>query len=219
MRLPTVACMLVLVVPGSGCDRMGQEPPAARTAAPPPPDVEPPASQTAAQPDSRPARPPWQPSDDPRTAKFLGLAAPKPARWIEHPPQSPLPVTTFAVPGRDGNEAAHIVVFDFPPGLGGSIDENIDRWQMQFEPDAEGNPVEPLIARFEVDGMPVTLVEFAGNWKKMGASWYTPDQLFLSAIVGAPRGVVVIRFAGAAATVEANRADFMRMIDGLRRDS
>ncbi len=70
---------------------------------------------------------------------------------------------------------------------------------------------------FEVDGMPVTVVELAGSWMKMGAAWYTPDQLFLSAIVESPVGNIFIRFAGETATVEANRDDFRRMIDGLRK--
>ena len=65
--------------------------------------------------------------------------------------------------------------------------------------------------------MPVTMVELAGAWMKMGAAWYTPDQLFLTAIVESPVGMVFIRFAGDAVTVEANRDDFRRMIDGLHK--
>ncbi len=125
-------------------------------------------------------------------------------------------LANFTVPGRDGADAAHIVVFYFGAGQGGTIDANIDRWQTQFQPDENNDLVEPIIERFEVNNMPVTLVEFAGSWMKMGATWFTPDQLFLMAIVEAPQGKVFIRFAGATATVEANRADFVAMVESLR---
>lgn len=159
----------------------------------------------------------WTPSDDPKMARFLGLVAPKPVTWIEHPPSSKVRAANYTVPGRDGSEAAHVVVFHFGRDEGGTVDRNILRWQSQFKPDADGTPQQPTVDRFEVDGMPVTLVELAGQWQKMGAQWYTPDQLFLSAIVEAPAGKVFIRFAGQTATVQANRDAFMAMIRGLRR--
>ncbi len=157
----------------------------------------------------------WQPPDDPGTTRFLGLVAEKPASWIEHPPRGPMRLANITVPGRAGSEAAHIVVFYFGADQGGTIDANIDRWQTQFQPDENNDLVEPVIERFEVNTMPVTLVELAGSWRKMGATWYTADQLFLMAIVETPRGKLFIRFAGQAATVEANRADFVKMLESL----
>ncbi|MCZ6493713.1 MAG: hypothetical protein O6933_06500 [Planctomycetota bacterium] len=167
--------------------------------------------------DDQPARAGWTPSDDPKTARFLGLVAPKPVTWIEHPPSSNMRVANYTVPGRDGSEAAHVVVSYFGRDQGGTVDRNLLRWQSQFKPDADGTPQQPTVHRFEVDGMRVTLVELTGEWQKMGAQWYTPDQLFLSAIVEAPMGKVFIRFAGQTATVQANRDAFMAMIRGLRR--
>ncbi len=121
----------------------------------------------------------------------------------------------YTVPGRDGNEAAHIVVFH---SIGGSIDLNIDRWQSQFEPDENMDLVEPQISRFEANGMPVTLVELAGSWRKMGMTWYTADQLFITAIVESPGGNVFIRFAGQTATVEGARPQFVKMVRSLHPD-
>jgi len=142
----------------------------------------------------------------------------KPATWIEHPPQGRMRAANYTVPGRDGNEAAHIVVFYFGQGQGGSIDANIDRWQSQFEPDENNDLVEPQISRFEAGGMAVTLVELAGSWMKMGSTWYTPDQLFITAIVESPRGNVFIRFAGQTATVEGARPQFVKMVRSLHPD-
>ncbi len=236
MRFRAVLTIVAGFVAAAGCERQpaASTPAATETVTPAPtPDAlaDPPPTpsttpagtpttapdQTATTAPASPTPPVWQPSDDPKMAKFLGLAAPKPATWIEHPPQGTMRVTTFIVPGRDGNEAAHIVVFYFGPHQGGTVDANIDRWQEQFEPDAEGNLVEPMVERFEADGMPVTLVELAGSWMKMGATWYTPNQTFIAAIVEAPVGNVYIRFAGDTATVEENAREFDRMIRGLHK--
>ena len=67
-----------------------------------------------------------------------------------------------------------------------------------------------------MDGMPVTLVELAGGYMGMTQT-ATPGQLFLAAIVESPRGNVYIRFVGPEATVEADRAAFDTLINGLRK--
>jgi hypothetical protein len=166
---------------------------------------------------SRPARPEWKPSDDPKQARFMGLVAPKPATWIEHPPSGLGRIANYTVPGQSGGEAAHIVVYFFGSAQGGDIESNIERWQYQFRPHPDGTPQDPIVEEFEAGGMPITLVELAGDWMKMGQSWYSNDQLFLAAIVQTPDGNVFIRFAGKAETVAANREPFMRMLEGLRR--
>ena len=163
------------------------------------------------------AEPPSPKINDPGTARFLGLTAPKPVTWIEHPPSSSMRAANYTVPGRDGHEAAQLVVFYFGPTQGGTIEDNISRWRMQFQVTDSGDLPEPKIDRFEVDSMPVTLVELTGEWMEMGTVSFTPDQIFLSAIVEAPVGKVFIRFTGPTATVEANRNEFVEMLQGLRR--
>ena len=205
-RFVLVSFAAVLLVP-AGCDKAADE---TRT----------PASPLVGQTPTRspatvpPTRTAWEPSK-PKIARFVGLVGVKPATWIEHPPRDKMRAANYTVPGRDGNEAAHIVVFG---SIGGSIDHNIDRWQSQFEPDENRDLVEPQISRFEVGGMQVTLVELAGSWRKMGATWYTADQLFIMAIVESPQGNVFIRFAGQTATVEGARPQFVEMIRSLRLD-
>ncbi|MHC4219698.1 MAG: hypothetical protein ACYSU7_14750 [Planctomycetota bacterium] len=216
MRLPialiTVLSALSLVHCGEGGSAERADGPAA--AGPPAPTMP---GQTTTAPAQRPSPPDWKPSDDPRLAKFMGLEAPKPATWIEHPPSGLGRKANYTVPGRDGNEAAHVVVYYFGQGQGGDIESNIERWQYQFRTAPDATPQEPIVEKIEVSGMPVTIVELAGAWMKMGQSWYTEDQLFIAAIVQVPEGSVFIRFSGQTATVEANRAAFSQMIDGLRR--
>ena len=200
MRAATIMTAALLATSGCGSD-----------APPGPPPAAPPQALQASAPE------PWTPSPDPKEARFLGLAAPKPATWIEHPPSVKMRKAQYTVPARDGHDAAHVVVYHLGPGGGGTVEANIERWRHQFEPDADGLFPEPLVETFEADGMPVTLVELAGNWMKMGAGWYTADQVFLAAIVEAPIGPVFVRFAGDAATVDANRDDFVTMMRGLRQ--
>ena len=195
MRIQRDSVLIVLAVLLTGCNQ-NTVPQETASSTPPPPKV-----------------------DDPKTASFVGLTAAKPVTWIEHPPTGSMRAANYTVPGRDGNEAAHIVVFYFGPTQGGTIDHNIQRWRSQFQVTDSGDLPEPKIDRFDVDSMVVTLVELAGEWQEMGSASFTPDQVFLMAIVEAPVGRVFIRFAGQTATVEANREDFMAMIRGLRRAS
>ena len=209
VRADTVITAALCLSLAAGCDR--------NASAPAPPSADPP---PASQPANGPVAPPderWKPSTDPRVATFLGLDAPKPVTWIEHPPTFRMRKAQYTVPGREGRNAAEVVVYYFGATGGGTVEANIERWRQQFQPDADGLFPEPFIDTFEADGMPVTLVELAGNRKEMGAGWYTADQLFLSAIVETPFGLVFIRFAGDAATVDANRDDFVAMLQGLRK--
>ncbi len=150
------------------------------------------------------------------TASFLGLRAPKPATWVSQAPASTMRAAQFVVPGVDSSDAAHVVVFFFGAGQGGDVQNNIERWQAQFQSE-EGGPVEPIVTHLEADGMPITLVELAGAWQEMGAASHKPGVLFLSAIVEAPAGSVFIRMVGPADVVERNREAFMAFLMGLER--
>ncbi len=179
-----------------------------------------PTGQAAVPPAPAPGRPvkqAWAPSGDPKLARFAGYTAPKPAAWLDQPPQGAMRVAEYVVPGRDGHNAAQIAVFHFV-GDGGDVESNIARWEGQFKPAEDGTPAKAKIERFDVAGMPVTLAELQGEWMQMFQTAYTPDQQFLGAIIEAPTGPVVLRFAGESATVQANREDFMNMLKGLRRE-
>ena len=183
------------------------------------------AQETTAQPTSQPAvatsidttsePTAWAPSDDPTIARFLNYVAPKSATWIEHPPSGMGRIANYTVPGRDGNQAAHIVVHYFGPGQGGSVEGNITRWQSQFQVDDDGSLPEPIVNRFEVNSLAVTTIELSGQWKDRGALAFKPDQIFLAAIIELPQGNLFIRLVGQSATVKANKEDYLAMIRGI----
>lgn len=156
---------------------------------------------------------------DPTVASFLGLEGPKPATWQWQPPRNPMITANYTVPapsGIEGARAAHLNIYYFGEGMGGPIEDNIDRWKNQFR-SPDGYEVTPIVDEFEVDSMPITYVELAGEWMQMGAVSFTRDQLFLAAIIDAPAGRIFLRFAGDEKTVEANREAFMKLLHGLRR--
>jgi len=161
----------------------------------------------------------WSAPDDHKQTRFLGMVADKPVTWIEHPPATSMELTRFTVPGKDDNPAAEIVVFFFGAGMGGSLDDNIARWQNQFRPNDDGSLLEPEITNLSAgDDIEVTLVEFIGDWLRMGAASYTNDQHFITAIVDSPSGMLFIRFVGLDTTVGPNRAAFVEMMESLRAD-
>jgi hypothetical protein len=153
-----------------------------------------------------------KPPENPRVAAFAGLTAPKPATWLWQPPMRQFSIAEYVVPGRDGSDQAHITVFK----SGGSVQDNITRWKTQFR-NSDGSPVEPKLQTLEADGMTVTVVEFAGEYRGMGMPSFTPDQLFITGVVMAPDGQIFIRFVGPTATVESNREPFMDLLRGLKK--
>lgn len=154
--------------------------------------------------------------DDSTVARFLSLRAPKPATWTWHPPRSGMREANWTVPGRDGQDAAELIVFYFGPDQGGAVEENIDRWRRQFRaPDGESGSVEPDIQELTVNGMPVTIAVFEGEWMPMGAMGFQKNQKAIFAIVESPDGKVFIRFGGPTETVEANEDDVLHMIRNL----
>jgi hypothetical protein len=151
-----------------------------------------------------------------KSVTFHGVTGPKPATWIEQPPQSAMETTRVTVPGSEGSDAATIVVFYFGPDDGGTIDANVQRWAGQFK-SADGKAVEPKVETLESDGMPITLVELEGQYMGMGAPSATPDQKMLSAIVEAPGGKIFIRLVGQDKTVNANRDAYVHLLKNLKR--
>lgn len=159
-----------------------------------------------------------QPPADPTIARFVGLTAPKPPYWLEQPPKTSMRAANYVVPGSFGADAADVIVFFFGAGQGGTVEQNIARWQGQFRSD-DGGLVEPEITRFQTAvGMPITVAQFTGSYMRMGAPAPTPDQTLVAAVVEAPVGSVFIQLVGPTITVLRNRMDFVNMLEGIRSE-
>ena len=150
---------------------------------------------------------------------LLRLTVPVPTRWVSQEPANAMRLAQFQVPGESRHQDAEVIFFYFGQGEGGSVEDNIARWQSQFS-SADGNPVTPIVQHLAVSGMPVTTVELAGSYARgMGMvvpGEPAPDQMLLVAIVETPRGNLTIQLHGPRSTVAANREDFLTMVRGIR---
>jgi hypothetical protein len=162
-------------------------------------------------------------SDPPRaeklkTVEFLGMTSSLPASWVEEDPSSSMRLAQFSVPGSDADSNANLVIYYFGQGQGGTNEANISRWQSQFsKPD--GGVVSPQVQTTEAQGMPVTLVEFRGDYARgvgMGIGGTAlKDQMLLAAIVEYPRGNIFIQLHGPAEAVSMHRAAFIAFIQSI----
>lgn len=158
------------------------------------------------------------PGPDAKVATFSGLTGPKPATWMPRPitnERASMVAAEYSVPGRDGFDMARLTVYH---RLGGTPEENIQRWKLSQFRTADQKVVEPKIERFEVEGMSVTLAEFNGEFKGTGSVNFSPDHTLLAAIIpNAPPGQIILYFAGPTGTIEPNREAFLNLVRNLRR--
>lgn len=228
--MPRPATLLVssaLIATLAACDQApAPRPPAAmkpaasapQAASAPAPSAAPATASTAAAViDSQVDPSKWKVStsaDDPQWLEVAGFRAPKPASWVWTKPSMQFRTLQYTVAGEgDSTKSAELIVSVFVAGDGGPLDANIERWRGQFRKNNE--PVEAKRSSKEVGPLKVELVELEGDFMAMGAPAPKKDSLQLAAIVQAEGRNVFFRLVGPKETVEANRAAFEKMIDGL----
>jgi hypothetical protein len=210
---PLVVALLALPV---ACGEAGPAP------KPPEPIIAKPATPLATPTPAVPAAPAadasWKLSganDDANRVEIAGLVLPKPATWTWQQPTVQFRTLQYAVPGvADSTGSAELVFSLFKAGDGGPIEGNITRWSGQFRT-AEGAASTPARSERTVAGLKITIVENRGGYVPMGAPAPRPGYAQLGAIVEALGRNVFIRLVGPEATVDANRAAFEAMLDGM----
>lgn len=206
----------------AGCDRGPKPPPEAVRSEPTKassttqPKPEAPTNLHAGSPPNTPAPSssgPERTKVDPKQPLLAGVTwkAPAPLEWSE--PKKPMRQAEYTVAGAGKAEAATLTVHHFP-GMGGTVQENVDRWVGQFE--APGGAPKtakrtkankgPNVVKRTIRGLPVTTVDMRGAYGGMRipgrpAAPPKPDQRLLGAIVEAPQGLVFFKLTGPAATV------------------
>lgn len=154
---------------------------------------------------------------DPKLIEVAGLRMPKPPSWQWQVPIAQFRTLQYSVPTRGASAGdAELTISVFNEGDGGSIDLNVQRWKSQFMSD-DGSPAPATSADRTVDGIPIKLVELAGFYQGVGQAAPRPDIMLLGAIVQHAGRTLYIRVIGQTATVEASRARFDAMVNGLRR--
>jgi len=206
-RLTPLAVLLALAL---GCDR-GPEPP--------PADEEPAEATAAPAPTKAPAERPAHGGGDPAgRAPVVDQNAPHLAglRWQAGDP------LTWRAPSRpmrnaeyfvgEGEDEAVLTIFHFP-GMGGSIEENVERWTGQFR-DGEDAEVETKT----IGGLEVTTIDVSGTFASsmgMGGGEPLADTRLLGAIVQAPDGPVFFKLLGPKTTVTEAEDAFAALVQSF----
>lgn len=145
-----------------------------------------------------------------------GLSWAPPAAWKADAPR-PMRAATYKIPAAKGDsEDAECGVFYFGQGQGGSVDMNVQRWVGQFE-----GAKAPPTKKEKVGGFDMTTLELEGTYTgsggPMGPKVSKPGYKLLGAIVEGPEGAIFFKLTGPAKTVEAARADFMKMVKAIKK--
>ncbi|HEX8793623.1 MAG TPA: hypothetical protein VF765_21920 [Polyangiaceae bacterium] len=123
----------------------------------------------------------------------------------------------WLVPRAPGDtEDAECFVITFGAKGGGTVDDNVDRWVKQFDP--QTSP--PVRTTRTVHGMNVTRVEVAGTYKAMQMPREAPTSphgswRLIGAIVEAPSGLWFIKLTGPDATVKAAAKEMDALLDSV----
>src|SRR5204863_239134 len=118
--------------------------------------------------ESAPAAPAPAPQS---VADVSGLTWTVPAGWREGGARA-MRLATYIIGGPDPKLLGECAVFHFGPGLGGGVDENIDRWVGQFA--ATPNTARRVLT---VHGIKITRVEVAGTFLAPGVDMQSQAQL------------------------------------------
>jgi hypothetical protein len=143
----------------------------------------------------------------------LRLAIPK--SW-QNQPAGGMRVAQWTIPGAKGE--AELVAYYFGQGGAGGVEDNLQRWYGQFQPEGEAKQVTPKTETKTVAGMKVTMTEVEGRYvaSMMPGSSEKNDEagwMLLGAIAETPAGPYYFKLTGPKDTVGAVRKDFRGAID------
>ena len=125
----------------------------------------------------------------------------------------------WELPGAKGAKSATLIVYFFGGGGAGSVEDNLERWYGQFEPEGGAKAVSPKTEKKKTgSGLAVTTTEVGGRYVAAmmpGASEKNdePGWMMLAAIVETPMGPYYFKLTGPKATVGAARKDFHALVD------
>ncbi len=147
--------------------------------------------------------------------EVLGYSGPVPASWQREQPSSSMRLAQFRLPGEP---EAHLVVYFFGAGQGGTVEMNVARWSAQFSGPGGAAVTPEVHVRRDADPR-VTLVRLAGDYRRgVGAASGAaslPDHVLLAAIIETPRGTAFVQLYGPRATVQRHDEAFGAFLDGL----
>jgi hypothetical protein len=135
-----------------------------------------------------------------------------PASWQKAENPSPMRKATYKIPKAKGDaEDAELSVSQ----AGGTVDMNLQRWATQFSPKAEIKRIER-----KVGDLKVTIAELHGTFSGSGmpgaAAGAPKDKWEMLAAIVETTPPTFFKMTGPENTVNGARADFEKLIDGMR---
>ncbi|MCC6676423.1 MAG: hypothetical protein IT436_04705 [Phycisphaerales bacterium] len=147
------------------------------------------------------------------TVTAAGVLFKVPEGWKSVPPSNQMRLAEIQVPDASGDPSkACVIAFST---AGGDVQSNITRWAGQML-DASGQPPKPETTTRDVNGLKVHTVELKGSYQGMGET-PKPDWMLRGAIVESASGLLFVKMTGPAAAMEAAKANWNAMIDGIQK--
>lgn len=150
------------------------------------------------------------------------LTARTPASWKEEAPKNRMRLMQFVLPKIGGDEYdAEIVIFK---GIGGSTQENIERWKGQFVP-PEGKTIADVasVTTMKVANADVTYLDVQGTYKFKDQPFNPnakeerrPNSRMLAVVFETKQTPYHIRLVGPAKTVEHYKKGFDEWLKAFR---
>jgi hypothetical protein len=143
-----------------------------------------------------------------------------PEGWIQESPSSGMRKSQFRLPGADGNDA-ELAVF---VGIGGSVQQNVDRWINQFS-NAGGGSVKDLakIQNRSFNEINTTVVDVSGNFRNSsmgpmggGSSEVKPNYRMLAAVMETSTGPWFLKLTGPEETIEQWEESFFEYLESVQ---
>lgn len=139
-----------------------------------------------------------------------GITFDIPEGWESQPPSSSMRAAELVMPSaQEGAEDAVLAVF---AGIGGTVDQNINRWIGQVSNPTDG----PTRETMAVNGLEVHTVMLTGTFSAgmaMGGGAPQPGTTLLGAVVtGGPGGPVHLKATGPESTVKANLEEWEALL-------
>lgn len=140
----------------------------------------------------------------PRTSFVHGLAFKSPMKWRFEQPSNPMRILQVVVPAIEGSGAGDATLVAFA-NIGGTVDDNINRWLGQFS-DVVGQPTKQELT---LGLLIITQVVIEGTYNAAmpGApAQPTPNTMLYGAVVeGGEAGPLFVRMTGPSETMKARR--------------
>jgi hypothetical protein len=142
-----------------------------------------------------------------------GLSSIAPAAWVKQTPK-PSPfvprLAQFSLPKvKADKEDAELVVYK---GIGGSAEDNINRWKAQFKP-PEGKTIDDIstVQKIKIAGHAATVLDIQGTFGER------PEYRMIAIQFQGPENVYHIKLTGPARTIEQHKKDFDAWYRGFKK--